>query len=166
MFVCTYAKSALPLPSAFPFLLTHTPQPPPTYSCLKPTQGARVVYSTCSISPTENDGVVSKLLKRNPEFRVLTHEEALGPSTRVGAFVQACQEAGLLGKLERSECGWWVLPDANAGWGPIFFSVLERSSSSAGCGGVEGVEGDGEGGEGSGRKYRRPKPERPRRRQR
>lgn len=86
------------------------------------------MYATCSISPSENDGVVSKLLKRNPEFGILSEEAVLGKGTRLGQFVRAFEEAGVLagGGLERSECGWWVLPDVSGGFGPIFFSVLGR----------------------------------------
>lgn len=113
-------------PLSIPY--TSTPQPTrDTNRCLKPTPGARVVYSTCSISPLENDGVVAKILKRNPGFTALVDETAvLGPDTRLGAFVRACRAAGLLGEVEPSEFGWSVLPDTNCGWGPLYFSVLER----------------------------------------
>jgi 16S rRNA C967 or C1407 C5-methylase (RsmB/RsmF family) len=70
-------------------------------------RGGRVVYSTCSISPLENDGVVAKLLKKRPgEVRILKPE-------------------GLSDKTEPTEHGAIVLPDRD-GRGPIYFSVIER----------------------------------------
>jgi 16S rRNA C967 or C1407 C5-methylase (RsmB/RsmF family) len=67
--------------------------------------GGRIVYSTCSISPVENDGVIEKLLKSRPDrFRVLPVSEPSGEAT---------------------EHGWILLPDT-CGCGPIYFSVLEK----------------------------------------
>jgi 16S rRNA (cytosine967-C5)-methyltransferase len=34
-------------------------------------QHGRVIYSTCSLEPEENEGVVAKVLAANPEFRIL-----------------------------------------------------------------------------------------------
>ena len=68
--------------------------------------GGRIVYSTCSISPTENDGVVRKLLKKKKDaVRVL--EAPLG----VGG--------------ERTELGVSYFPD-KCGFGPLYFSVIEK----------------------------------------
>ena len=72
-------------------------------------QGGRVVYSTCSISPLENDEIVAKLLKKHPgEVRILSDFNEWGEATRFGRV---------------------VLPDLGTtgnGFGPIFFSMLER----------------------------------------
>ena len=67
--------------------------------------GGRVVYSTCALSPSENDAVVARVLKRRAD-RVRT--------------VDVMPSIG-----ERTEHGVAILPD-RTGWGPIFYSVLER----------------------------------------
>lgn len=63
--------------------------------------GGRVVYSTCSISELENDGVVEKCLK---------HVELLDVPYDM---------------TERTKYGRIVLPDRE-GWGPIYFAVLVK----------------------------------------
>lgn len=68
--------------------------------------GGRIVYSTCSISPSENDEVVRKLLKKKKNSVKL-----LEASVGVGG--------------ERTECGVVYLPD-HCGFGPLYFSVLEK----------------------------------------
>lgn len=69
--------------------------------------GGRIVYSTCSISPEENDGVIRKLLKKKKNAVKLL-EAPLG----IGG--------------ERTEFGVAYMPD-KAGFGPLYFSVVEKS---------------------------------------
>lgn len=75
-------------------------------------KNGRLVYSTCSISPTENDGVIAKLIKKKGElFRLIKLENNdLSPISTVG---------------EPTEFGRIFLPDKK-GWGPIYFCVLEK----------------------------------------
>ena len=70
--------------------------------------GGRIVYSTCSISPLENDAVIARLLKKRAgEARVAPLAFALG---------------------EPTEHGWAILPD-HTGYGPIYIAALEKSVS-------------------------------------
>lgn len=110
-----------------------------------------MVYSTCSISDLENDGVLSKILRRNATVaRPLTSLHQLPP--RIADFLHAAlstrdghedgmgsgegrqhrdgrenegREEGLV--LERTEFGWQILPDISGGWGPIYFAIVERT---------------------------------------
>jgi 16S rRNA C967 or C1407 C5-methylase (RsmB/RsmF family) len=67
--------------------------------------GGRIVYSTCSISPLENDAVIARLLKKRAgEVRVVPAKFELG---------------------EPTEQGWFLLPDRTR-FGPIYLSILER----------------------------------------
>ena len=68
--------------------------------------GGRIVYSTCSISPEENDRVVAKLIKkRKPKI--------IQPKMSNFDFV------------EKTEHGFQILPD-RCGFGPMYFSIIEK----------------------------------------
>jgi len=71
--------------------------------------GGIVVYSTCSISPFENDDVIRRFLKKKSpdgEYEVLLD-----------------QESGL--ETERTEFGQQILPDRTQ-TGPMYFAVLKK----------------------------------------
>ena len=67
--------------------------------------GGRVVYSTCSISPLENDGVIEKLFKKRKDlFDIIEAAPGIGEKTKYG--IQ-------------------ILPDTT-GAGPIYYCCLEK----------------------------------------
>lgn len=71
--------------------------------------GGRLVYSTCSLSPLENDGVVSKLVKKFGKEVVISRPEIPGG--------------------EATEWGTILLPD-KSGHGPFYLSIMEKVNSS------------------------------------
>ena len=74
---------------------------------LKP--GGTLVYSTCSISPLENDGVIERLLTRKKNEVVVDEVNA----QEVHAF-------------ETTQYGFQIFPDQSFGRGPIFYSRLKK----------------------------------------
>lgn len=73
-------------------------------------EGGQILYSTCSISPLENDEVIKRLL------------------TRKGGQIRLDLPDLALEGIERTEYGYIMLPD-NSQAGPIYFSRLKKITS-------------------------------------
>jgi 16S rRNA methyltransferase RsmB/F len=112
----------------------------------------RVVYSTCSIAEAENDDVVIKTLDRvakkyNIHYTIVDPIEAVREQLQIlmtAAQANHQSDGGgerndndtndndvvddftILRGVERTQTGAILLPDRGFGWGPIFWSVLER----------------------------------------
>ncbi len=69
--------------------------------------GGRIVYSTCALSPLENDGVMAKLLKKRPGASLLSKPEGIPWG-------------------EPTEHGWIILPDRAEGRGPMYIAVITK----------------------------------------
>ena len=74
-------------------------------------KGGVLVYSTCSISPLENDGVIERLLERK------------------GDQIRVDESDALLGNLEKTRFGYQIFPDRAGGAGPIYVSRLVKGGS-------------------------------------
>lgn len=74
-------------------------------------KGGTLVYSTCSISPLENDGVVGRLL------------------TKKKNEVELDREVSDLIDYEKTEFGFQIFPDLASGIGPIYFARLKKPLS-------------------------------------
>lgn len=70
--------------------------------------GGTILYSTCALSPLENDGVIEKLhKKRSGRFEIMPVHLPFGEETRYG---------------------WQVLPDISDSRGPMYASMIHRLS--------------------------------------
>jgi 16S rRNA C967 or C1407 C5-methylase (RsmB/RsmF family) len=86
----------------------------------------RVVYSTCSLNPQENDEVVARVLKH---LKKRFQKMATGEEGEEQGFTPQVHlvEGNSLKMLcgEKTKCGWMILPDRCDGMGPIYFAVME-----------------------------------------
>ncbi|KAK0087205.1 hypothetical protein PV325_001574 [Microctonus aethiopoides] len=83
--------------------------------------GGTVVYSTCSLSPIQNDGVVQMALKKCSEeiesvMIVKNLDEALAPLRFIYKFATNC---GL-------KYGHVAIPTKNNNWGPMYFCKIVK----------------------------------------
>ena len=91
--------------------------------------GGTVMYATCSIESGENDGVIEKLrtvLDKDRKKGGISWSFEVGFNSGNG---NEELEAGLKKDwAEKTEHGWIVLPDHDAGgrWGPFFFALLTK----------------------------------------
>ena len=70
--------------------------------------GGILVYGTCALSPLENDGVVSRILKKRPE-------------------ACAVEIADIPDGADRTDFGVHILPDRTNGSGPIYCAKIQKT---------------------------------------
>lgn len=87
------------------------------FKCLLQETGSTVVYSTCTLSPVENDGAVSAAL-RETDVQGL-HVDLLGLWTAL----KPLQEAGFF-VMNRTKFGVLIEPSVISNFGPMFVSRI------------------------------------------
>ena len=81
--------------------------------------GGIVAYSTCALSPVENDGVIERLLMRGRGSFVQVTPQTLEPNPPEGVeAVPIVWEPTVFGQI--------ALPDRNNGVGPMYFALLQK----------------------------------------
>lgn len=90
--------------------------------------GATIMYATCSIEPTENDGVIEKMLSQVEKERKKGVKWSVKVGLRAGTGDDVLEAELEKSWAERTKHGWIVLPDHPGGgkWGPLFFAVLTK----------------------------------------
>lgn len=89
------------------------------FDTLRP--GGSVVYSTCALSPEENDAVVARVLQRR-KGRCELHRPEGAELEEICAGVLSVQT------VEPTERGYQILPDRAEGSGPIYFARLRKGA--------------------------------------
>ena len=97
--------------------------------------GGHLLYSTCALSPDENDRVVSRLFKKFDDANLVKEEEIrLIFEQNLKGLQDKCPGiAGLEEILDgavKTECGFHLLPHKTQGSGPIYFSLLKKGHDS------------------------------------
>jgi len=91
--------------------------------CCRP--GGVIVYSTCTLAPTQNDGVVSATLERIwQETKIGVVAESIGEITDRFSRIFTFQSGGMPG----SRYGCLVLPKLTENFGPMYFCRLRRTN--------------------------------------
>lgn len=86
--------------------------------------GGYLLYSTCALCPSENDGVVSRLFQKfsDAELCFTDSEPAVKENIE-----RLCSLPSLI-QPERTEYGFHILPDKSAQCGPIWFTLIHKKN--------------------------------------
>lgn len=85
---------------------------------LKP-QGT-LLYSTCALTQEENDGIIRKALKKYENLEIMRTDIAAIRKKLKSRF----PDVRNIPDAEETEYGYHILPDAQNGAGPIYFSII------------------------------------------
>ena len=85
-------------------------------------KGGHILYSTCALADDENDGVISRLLKKYENASVLEIDIMGNKNELMNRF----NWLDHLPDTERTTYGYRILPDVSEGAGPIFFCLLKK----------------------------------------
>jgi 16S rRNA C967 or C1407 C5-methylase (RsmB/RsmF family) len=81
-----------------------------------------LLYSTCALNPKENDEVISRLVKKFPNAEICFQDSL--PEFNQKIF--NCCQIQNIPNVERTEFGFHILPDIQAGMGPIWFTLVHK----------------------------------------
>ena len=76
-----------------------------------------LLYSTCALSPDENDKNIEKLLKKFDDVKILEPKISLN-------YKNFCNS--VLPDYEKTQFGAQILPDKSNGAGPLYFCLLQK----------------------------------------
>lgn len=94
------------------------------YRLLSP--GGYLLYSTCAITPKENDEMMEKLVKKfNKEGENFIFEKPEPDVKSIQNFTKI-----VLPVFEQTKFGYQIMPDTAEGAGPIYFSLIKKIKSS------------------------------------
>ncbi len=93
------------------------------YRMLKPE--GFLLYSTCALNPTENDGNIEKLLKKFTNVNVVLQSDYWKNLIDI-TYKRFCNAE--LPEVEITKYGCIVLPDAQELAGPLYFSLVKKKT--------------------------------------
>ena len=82
-------------------------------------EGGFLLYSTCALSPEENDDIIEKLLKKFDRVKICEPKISLDYK----AFTDS-----VLPDYEKTKHGAHILPDKSKGAGPLYFCLLQKTA--------------------------------------
>ncbi|MBO7639382.1 MAG: RsmB/NOP family class I SAM-dependent RNA methyltransferase [Treponema sp.] len=93
--------------------------------------GGYLLYSTCALSPDENDGVVARLLKKFDDVALMQNDKVqeifnvnLNGLRKKGIDLSGMED--IFCNAVKTEYGFHLLPNKTGGSGPIYFSLLYK----------------------------------------
>ncbi len=94
---------------------------------LKP--GGSVLYSTCALTDQENDAVVARVLRRRPAMEAVPPEGL--PSPEIPELLSGGSGPAPPPAGAATAYGRHVLPDRDAGAGPLYYALLRKGLHSS-----------------------------------